>query len=508
MLWSLLGAGCGSGEPGPDTRPNFLFLLADDQRADTISAHGNRYIQTPYLDRLAFQGFSFRSNYCLGSNSGAVCIPSRAMMHSGLAYPRIRNDLEGVQTLPEILREEGYATFATGKWHNGRPSFLRSFSQAKKVFFGGMADHTRIPIEDLGSDGVLHNKRIGEKFSSQLFADAAVSFLKSHPGDKPFYAYVAFTAPHDPRQPPESFRDHYYEARPPLPPNLQPQHQFDNGWLVVRDEKLAAWPRTQETISDQLAEYYGLLTHLDGQIGRILEALEDSGQADNTYIVFAADHGLALGSHGLLGKQSLYEHSMRAPLIIAGPGIPRGGSSEGFTYLLDIFPTVLNLAGGALPSPLDGRDLAPIWRGESDSVREALFLSFTDSMRAVRRDSWKLIVYPQVNHRQLFNLEQDPYEILNLADDPAQADRIARMTILMEEWQEHLGDEQALSSQKPGRLEVDLSGRERQPDRWQPDSIVEKYFDAFIPPASDSSEPNTSESDTPELTISGDQSSN
>ncbi len=475
VLWSLIGAGC-SEEPEPDTRPNFLFLLADDQRADTIAAHGNQYIETPHLDRLVFRGFSFRSNYCLGSNSGAVCVPSRAMMHSGLAYHRIANNLEGVRTLPEILRGQGYTTFATGKWHNGQPSFLRSFSRAKKVFFGGMSDHTSVLIDDLSSGGILHNKRIGERFSSQLFADSAIDFLKDKHKDKPFYAYVSFTAPHDPRQPPESFRDHYYEERPPLPRNFLPQHPFDNGWLVVRDEKLAPWPRTPEVISDQLAEYYGLITHLDEQVGRILEALEASGQADNTYIVYAADHGLAMGSHGLLGKQSLYEHSMRAPLIIAGPGIPRGGSSEALTYLLDIFPTILGLAGASVPSPIDGRDLAPVWRAETDSVRQALFLSFTDSMRAVRHGRWKLIVYPQVNHLQLFNLEEDPSEVFNRADDPAQANRIAGLTVQLEEWQEHLGDDQALTSENPGLLEIDLTGQEREPDRWQPDWIVEKYF--------------------------------
>ncbi len=199
---------------------------------------------------------------------------------------------------------------------------------------------------------------------------------------------------------------------------------------------------------------------------------------------------------------------MRAPLIIAGPGIPRGGSSEGLTYIFDIFPTILSLAGGPLPAPIDGRDLAPIWKGESDSVREALFLSFANSMRAVRRDSWKLIVYPQVNHLQLFNLEEDPDEILNRADDPGQADRVARMTVLLEEWQEHLGDDQALSSEDPGPLEIDLTGRERQPDRWQPDWIVEKYFDALSPPQPDSPEPDTPEPDSPESPISSDESNN
>ena len=133
LVWSLLlaGAGCSS-EDEPDTRPNFLFLLADDQRADTIAAYGNRFIETPHLDRLVFRGFSFRSNYCLGSNSGAGCVPSRAMIHTGLAYSRISHDLEGVETLPEILRQQGYVTFATGKWHNQRPSFLPASVKPKR----------------------------------------------------------------------------------------------------------------------------------------------------------------------------------------------------------------------------------------------------------------------------------------------------------------------------------------------------------------------------------------
>ncbi len=129
-----------------------------------------------------------------------------------------------------------------------------------------------------------------------------------------------------------------------------------------------------------------------------------------------------------------------------------------------------------MPSPIDGRDLAPIWRGETDSLRQALFLSFTDTMRAVRHGRWKLIVYPQVNQLQLFDLEEDPSEVFSLAEDPAQAQRIAQFTVLLSEWQEHLGDDQPLRSENPARLKIDLTGRERQPDPWQPDWIVEKYF--------------------------------
>ena len=147
----------------------------------------------------------------------------------------------------------------------------------------------------------------------------------------------------------------YYQNRPPLPENFLPQHPFDNGILKnIRDENLAPYPRPRELISDQLCEYYGLITHLDEQVGRILTALELSGHADDTIIIYASDHGLALGSHGLLGKQSLYEHSMRSPLILAGPGIPAGRSTAAFTYLFDLFPTICALAGVKPPAGLAG----------------------------------------------------------------------------------------------------------------------------------------------------------
>ena len=254
-------------------RPNILFLFADDQRADTIAAWGNEHIRTPNLDRLVHEGFSFRYNYCLGSNGGAVCVPSRAMLNTGRAYFRVPTDLAGVPLLSEVLRQAGYATFATGKWHNGEASFLRAFDRARTVFFGGMADHTKVPLRDLVEPGKLSEERVGEGFSSEMFADAAIDFLKNYQGDQPFYAYVAFTAPHDPRQPPRSYREMYYKDPPPLPRNFLPQHPFDNGALIGRDENLGPWPRPPAMIQDQLSEYYGLITHLDEQVGRILEAL-------------------------------------------------------------------------------------------------------------------------------------------------------------------------------------------------------------------------------------------
>lgn len=468
----LLGAYGGQAQ----RRPNFLFLFADDQRADTIGAWGNPHIRTPHLDRLVERGFSFRDNYNLGSSGGAVCIPSRAMVNTGRAYFRVPNNLEGVKILPELLRASGYVTFATGKWHNERPSWLRGFARGKAVFFGGMADHTKVPVEDLSPDGRLVNTRTGEKFSSELFADAVIEFLRNHRDERPFYAYVAFTAPHDPRQPPEPYRQMYYANRPPLPTNFLPQHPFNNGNLGGRDENLAPWPRPPEMIRDQLAEYYGMITHLDEQIGRILRALEDSGHAQDTYVIYAADHGLAIGSHGLLGKQNLYEHSQKCPLIVAGPGIPAGRSTRALTYLLDLFPTVLRLAGIEPAPDLDSQDLAPLWKGEKDRVRDSLFLSYMSLMRAVRDERYKLLRYPHINFTQLFDLASDPDEMRNLAEAPEQAERIERLMRLLVEWQQRVGDRQPLSTDKPQPMKIDMSGTRRQPDKWQPEWIVEKYF--------------------------------
>ena len=473
---TLLAVVCLSTTQAPAEPPNIVFLFADDQRPDTIAAWGNAHIQTPHLDRLAGRGFSFRRNYCMGSIHGAVCQPSRAMLMSGRTLYRVPMDLQGVTLLPELFAKAGYSTFGTGKWHNGAPSYLRAFQRGKAAMMGGMSDHTKVPVADMSPSGnELINERTGEKFSSELFADALIEFLQTRDDSKPFFAYAAFTSPHDPRQPPEPYRQHYYDHRPPLPENFMPQHPFHNGWMTGRDETLAAWPRTPEVISDQLAEYYGMISHLDEQIGRILDELEQQGLTENTLIVYTADHGLAVGSHGLLGKQNLYEHSMGCPLIIAGPGVPHG-ATEALTYLYDLFPTLCDVAGLSVPDDVDGRSLRPIFSGETETVRDSLFTTYEDKMRAVRDDRYKLIRYPLINHTQLFDLQQDPSELHNLAEDPEHAGRVDAMLALLTDWQQRTDDKQPLTVDDPQPMEIDLTGRKRTPDRWQPAWIVEKYF--------------------------------
>ncbi|MCA8989707.1 MAG: sulfatase-like hydrolase/transferase, partial [Planctomycetaceae bacterium] len=352
--------------------PNILLIFADDQRADTIGAWGNEHIKTPNIDSLVNSGTSFRNNYCFGGDSGAVCIPSRAMLHTGRTWMHSNHQMKGEVTLGELLRSQGYRTFATGKWHNGKEALLRSFENGKNVFMGGMCDHLKVPISNIENGDLVSKGQQPNSFSSTLFADAVIEFLKSPREDQPFFAYLAFTAPHDPRNPPEAYREMYYQKRPPLPENFLPQLDFDNGSLVIRDEVLAAWPRDPNVIRDQLSEYYGLVTHMDDQIGRVLKALDETGERDNTIIVYAADHGLAMGSHGLLGKQNLFEHSMKCPLIFVGPGIPAGKSSEAFSYLLDIYPTLCGQLGVAPPERVEGKDLSGIIAGKSSKVRESV----------------------------------------------------------------------------------------------------------------------------------------
>lgn len=465
-------------------RPNILFLFADDQRADTIAAHGNPHIQTPHLDRLAKEGFSFRKNYCAGSFSGAVCVASRAMLMTGqhwMSLPREKPQANwgSNRTLPALLKKSGnYKPFIIGKWHNGKKTLDQSFSNGRSVYMGGMADHTDFQVQDL-KDGKLSDKRPAGEFSSTVFANDAISFIQKAEKENPFFLYVSFMAPHDPRNPPKKYREIYYKNRPPLPKNFLPEHPFQNAPQATsgRDEGLAPWPRTKEMISDQLCEYYGLVTHLDNQVGRILSALKKSEHANNTIVVYTADHGLAMGSHGLLGKQNVYEQSMQCPLILSGPGIPKGKSSEAFTYVHDLYATLCNLVKVKPENKIDSEDLTEIIRGNAKEVRKSLFLPFQDNQRSVNDGKWKLHIYPQINHRLLFNLKEDPHEIKNLAQNKNFSKQQKRMEQLMIAWRTNLKDSYPLQSEKQLPFKPSYNNNARTLDRWQPMWIREKYFD-------------------------------
>jgi len=453
----LAGAGgaCALPEAAAQQRPNILVLFSDDQRFDTIGALGHPEVRTPNLDKLVRQGTAFTRAHIMGGTMGAVCVPSRAMLLAGQSLFRIHNSMIAPKDappearrpyvmFPEVFRKAGYATFGTGKWHNGEETYARCFSCGENILFGGMSDHLQVPVQDFDPSGRYPREKryIAKGFSSNLFSDSAVKFLKEHKGEQPFLAYVAYTAPHDPRMAPKEYADMYPPEKVRLPKNFMPEHPFDNGDMKLRDEQLAPWPRTPEVVREHIAAYYAMITHMDAQIGRVLQALDESGHAGNTIIVFAGDNGLAVGQHGLLGKQNLYDHSVRVPLIISGPGLPQGQRTGAMCYLLDIFPTLCELTGQSVPATVEGRSLMPALTNPKAQLRDSVFFAYRHFQRGVRTDRWKLILYNAGGKQtaQLFDIRNDPWELNNLAADPSQAGRVKQMTALLKDWMKKTDD--------------------------------------------------------------------
>lgn len=429
--------------------PNVLVLFADDQRADTIAALGNPHIQTPNLDRLVRRGLSFDRAYMQGAFQGATCVPSRAMLLAGQSLFRVDETLLRDPTWPEAFGTAGYATFVTGKWHNGEPALVRSFQEARAIFSGGMTHPLQADLADL-TDGRLGTPRRAARHACAEFADATIQFLnRDH--DRPFFCYVAFDAPHDPHIVPDDFPVRYDPDRIPLPPNALPEHPFENGELTVRDETLLPRPRDPRRVRAMLAEYYRYVSYLDFEIGRVLDALANSPYADNTIVVFAADSGVARGSHGLIGKQNLYEHSIRVPLVIAGPGVVRNQRTTAMCYLFDVLPTLGRLCGVPAPAASEARAFTATLADPTQAGRTNLIFAYRDVQRAVRDDRWKLIRYPQVDRTQLFDLKADPDETTDLGARPEYADTVAELLTLLAAEQKRSGDTAPLTVvRRPG----------------------------------------------------------
>jgi arylsulfatase A-like enzyme len=432
-------------------KPNVLFLFADDMRADSIAALGNPAVKTPNLDAIVRRGFVMSNAYCLGGNIPAVCTPSRNMLLSGNAYFRWRDHViqrdhvtqkaQGQQrgllapgdapNFPLSLKDAGYVTY-----HHGKRGNSATLIQAKFEINKYLAD-------DKGD-------RLDGEPGRQI-VDEAIRFLKGKHNEqnaRPFFMYLAFANPHDPRVAAKRYLDQYDRQHIPLPKNFRPIHPFDNGEMTVRDELLAPWPRPEAEIRKQLHEYYATITGLDFHIGRLLATLNELGLAEETIIVFSADQGIAIGSHGLLGKQNLYDHSMKAPLFFAGPSIPHG-RSDALVYLLDIYPTICDLAGVPLPQGIDGVSFKPVMTGKVKEVRTELITAYRTVQRAYRDRRWKLIRYPQVDVTQLFDLQRDPDELRNLSGDPSQAARVRQLTGRLAELQKRFGDDLPLRVEKP-----------------------------------------------------------
>ena len=452
ILTSLLHA---SPQAGADDQPNILFIISDDQRPDTIGALGNTLIETPHLDTLVKQGTTFTRAIC----ANPLCVPSRAEILTGSTgfrngvHPPVNMPDLSSPTWPGIMARAGYRTFHVGKWMiAGRPS-TRGYQESLGLFASGKRPEWpqfdsagRVVTGYRGwmfqTDDRTLNPDLGIGLTydiSSKFANAAIEFIKRD-SDAPFFLQVNFTAPHDPLLDPPNWLDKYPETSIPLPANFKRKHPFDHGNLQGRDERLNSIPRKKADIRRDLATYYRVISDMDEQIGRILSALAESGKTENTLIIFTSDHGLALGSHGLMGKQNMYEHSIAVPLIFKGPMIPTSESRDAQCYLRDLFPTVCDYCGIEIPTEVEGTSLMPVLDGSLEEVHQFVIGYYNDKQRMIRMGAWKYIYYPAINKEQLFHLATDPNELKDLSNHKLTQQLKAQLREEMVIWLQNHGD--------------------------------------------------------------------
>lgn len=443
-------------------KPNVLFILADDMRPDCISALGNPSIKTPNLDKIVERGMTFTHTYIQGSNSGALSMPSRTMILTGRSVFHFNGNggfasSDNSSDDPrENSEQRATSVMVNNKAVSGKTLLVRNcVLWAKAMNVGGYETfHLGKPGNSYGPgmaafDSCLYTIGNNTETVSEQTADRIIRFIKSRKNDNPFFIYMAPPVPHDPRICPKEFMDMYDPEKIPLPHSYMPVHPFNNGDMTVRDECLAPWPRTEKVIKRHLADAYACITCLDHHIGRIISVLRELGQLDNTIIVFAGDNGLSLGDHGLMGKQNLYEFGgMHVPFVMAGPGIPKG-KSDAFAYLFDVYPTVCELTGTTVPPEVESKSLVPVIRGKLAKVRDFSFTAYLNCQRSVRDTRWKIIRYPLVDRTQLFDLQNDPYEMRDLSGKPEYAGKLKEMWTLLEQQQKQYGDEAPLIVSNP-----------------------------------------------------------
>jgi choline-sulfatase len=462
-------------------RPNILFIIADDQSPFDLKIYNPKSaLQTPSIDRLAAQGMVIDGAYQMGSWVGGVCTASRHMIMSGRTVwhipdkpgrannphtnnPKIVPPGLAKFTLPGVFNRAGYDTMRTCKRGN-------SYEAANKIFTVRRDATKRGGTAETGS---------------AWHAVQVLDYLDDRQQTKdtdPFLIYFGFSHPHDKRDGTPELLKKYGAVNhtdrkslppananaPKLPVNWLPKHPFHHGHPGLRDEVKVSgvWERRDErTIRNEIGRQFACSENIDRQIGRVLKKLEAMGELENTFVIYTADHGMAIGRHGLQGKQNLYEHTWRVPLVVTGPGIQPGSRAQGNIYLLDTLATLCDLAGVGTPKTNEGRSLKPVLLGQADTVRDTLFGVYCGGtkpgMRSIRKGDWKLIKYDvmegQVRETQLFNLKTNPHEYLaqhhavkkqakphplqiNLADSPKHLAKRKEMEALLHAEMTRLND--------------------------------------------------------------------
>lgn len=462
-LTFLICTSCGQkqskNQPEEKKKPNFLFVLVDDQSPLDLKIYdASSILETPVIDKLADEGMVFESARHMGSMKGAVCTPSRHMIMTGRTLWNLPSSTDfkknktphplDKQTIGAIFNRAGYSTMRTCKKGNSYPGANKQFTVVKDATKRG-------DTEEGGS--AWHGKQVLDYLDKR----------DSIQDENPFFIYFGFSHPHDTRNGTPELLAKYGAVNhkdttsvPPANPK-QPQlqdnylsaHPFHHGHPELRDEERVSgvWKnRDEQTVRNELGREYACVENIDNQLDKVLKRLEETGELDNTYIIYTSDHGMSIGRHGLMGKQNLYEHTWKVPFIVKGPGIKPKQRVEGNIYLLDILPTVCDLAGIDIPETVQGKSFKPLLTGEKTSMRDVMYGVYAGGtkpgMRTVKKGDWKLIKYDvlegTVRETQLFNLVENPNEYLpehkksgemetDLAENPKHADKLAEMEALL-----------------------------------------------------------------------------
>lgn len=474
------------------SRPNLLFILTDQQRADSMACYGNDYVDVPNLNRLADGSFVFENTYV----SQPVCSPSRATLLTG-TYPHtarvpscnvpLPND---VPTIAEMV-DDAYRCAWLGKWHLGdeifaqrgfeewvgtEDSYRRFYSSEERL--SQLSDYHHFLVDrGLEPDReVVGQKVFSRHFEASLHEDLTkAAFLGErtaefirNAGDDPFVAFVSYLEPHPPHTGP--FNDMHDPTELPVGPAFRKKPEPNASLLnrvmasyYTESEEYGYDLRTEAGWRAVRARYWGNVSLVDRSVGKILDALEDSGRADDTIVVFTSDHGEMVGDHGILGKCVMYEESVRVPLLIRAPSlsIEQTRVPGNFSHI-DLLPTIMDLLQQPVPDPIQGQSRLPVMRGEATLAENDVFIEWngnnghpipgeaevnpamsTPWRSVVSSDRWKLNLS---NHDQceLYDLNDDPNEMVNRFDDPGQSGRVKDLKERVRDWQREVRDEVVL----------------------------------------------------------------
>ena len=476
-------------------RPNFLFILSDDQGAWAMRCAGNTDIFTPNLDRLATEGVRFENFYC----ASPVCSPARASILTGEmpschgvhdwlcrgnvnadAHPYMQEHphfqshdigieyLEGHPSYIAELAKNGYRCALSGKWHLGNQENAKEGFTKWFTISGGGCGYYAADIFENGQFTYCHD------YITDVITDHALEYLDIlEKEDAPFCLQVHYTAPHSPWTPenhPQKYLDLYRDCAFTATPD-EPMHKYQQTSAPLGD--------TPERRRENLTGYYAAISAMDANIGRILDKLERDGLADNTVVIFTADNGMNMGHHGVWGKgngtypPNMYDTSIKVPLLIRVPFLSKTGiTAQKSATHCDLFPTILDMASAQyqLTDRQPGTSLYPYLKAGCPDTEENRIIEIHDEygfVRMLRNNRYKLVRRYRWNDAELYDMLEDPAETVNRISDPALQDVVAEMTAQLEEWFKKYSDPHC-----DGRNSLTLTGSGQQDLCWKEDAFA------------------------------------